>query len=92
MPQPPQRLLSGVRIHTHDNTRQETGPGLQMTPTCDPLVSIAQHLPERDRVGSPGPCSSEPCGSNLSEKADNALPSYLWGAHGKALNVDFLVC
>ena len=87
MPRPPQRLLSGVRIHTHDNTRRETGPGFQMTPTRDPLVWIAQHLQERD-----GPRSPEPCGSNLSEKADNALPSYLWGAHGKALNVDFLVC
>lgn len=63
-----------------------------MTPTRDPLVWIAQHLQERDGLGSPGPRSPEPRGSNLSEKTDNALPLYLWGAHGKALNVDFLVC
>lgn len=60
-----------------------------MTPTRDPLVWIAQHLQDHDSMGSPGPRSSEPCGSNLSEQTDSTLPLYLWQAHGKALNVDF---
>ena len=58
---------------------ENKGQGPQMTPTHHPLVWITQHLQERDSVGSPGPCSSEPCGSNLSEQTDRSAIIFTGG-------------